>query len=691
MTYVWRNRWLIAGALSGMVMVGCGDDDGTMSDVDMSTTDMGGATPDMSDDDDMGSGMDDDMGSAGPTRFVLRIENTSGSGPIPGPISPGVVLATEMAAPLFTVDAADRGEGLVAIAEDGNAGELAGNVEGSVAFSMPDGGGEAGPAFPGSFYEATIEAEAGDALHFATMFVQSNDVFLSPDEAGIPLFDAEGNPLPERDVTDLVSLWDVGSEANEAPGSGPNQAPRQGGMDVGAAEGVVRPHTAPTHALPTPSAFVGVEVTETGGTYTFEVTNTAPTSGTLLTPFADITYALHGDAVQFFTLDAPASAGLEVLAEDGGGAAWAAELDAVDGVMGAVASAGGPVMGGDSLSFSVTPTAAAPLLSFGAMVVQTNDAFWSTPPAGIPLLDDADMPRAAADVQADVMALLRIYDAGTEVDEVPGVGPNQAPRQGTPDTGEDEGGVVRLYDRTTGTTNALADLATSGLLSVTVEEVEGALVVSVQSNGEGFPGLTPVAWALHTDAIDFFTAGAPASAGLQALAEDGAVGDATSGIVGELMGADAVDQAGVEAIPNTAEGPGPAQPGDGYTFSVVPSMEGRFLSIATMVIPSNDLFLAFGPSGVALLEEDGSPRSVEDINADIAGALAVWDAGTEQNQAGAAGSMQARPPFFGGPGGQGGPNMGEAEGNGLVRQVPDGVWAYPGIDGIVRVTIAPAE
>ncbi|MEO0321325.1 MAG: spondin domain-containing protein [Myxococcota bacterium] len=689
MTYLLRTRWLIALAMSGLVLAACGDDDGTTGTVgDDMAMDMGDVTPDMDPpdmEDDMNA--DDDMTVGGPTTFVLRIENSSGAGPIPGPVSPGVALATEMAAPLFTVDAVDRGQGLAAIAEDGSAGALAGAIDGAVAFSMPDNGAEPGPAFPGSFYEATVEAEAGDSLHFATMFVQSNDVFVAPDEAGIPLFDAAGEPLPARDVTDLVSLWDVGSEANEAPGSGPNQAPRQSGPNMGGAEGVVRPHAAPTHALPTPAAFVGVEVTEAGGTFTFEVTNTAPNSGTLLTPFADITYALHSDAVQFFTLDAAASPGLEVLAEDGGGGVWAAELDAVDGVMGAVASAGGPVMGGDSLSFDVTPTAAAPLVSFAAMVVQTNDAFWSTPPAGIALLDDTGMPRAAADVEADVRSLLRIYDAGTEVDEVPGVGPNQAPRQELPNTGMDEGGVVRLYDRTTGTTNALADLATSGLLTVRVDDIEGAFQVSVRSNGEGFPGLTPVAWALHSDAIDFFSFGAPASAGLEALAEDGSVDT----IVGELAGAAAVDQSGVAAIPNTAEGPGPAAPGDGYTFSVIPTMEGRFLSLATMVIPSNDLFLAFGPNGIALLEADGSLRSEEDINADIAVALAVWDAGTEQNQAGAAGSMQARPPFFGGPGGQPGPNMGEAEGNGLVRQVPDGVWAYPAIGDVVRVTITPVE
>lgn len=36
-----------------------------------------------------------------------------------------------------------------------------------------------------------------------------------------------------------------------------------------------------------------------------------------------------------------------------------------------------------------------------------------------------------------------LWDAGTEVNEEPGVGPNQAPRQPAPNTGPSEHGVVR--------------------------------------------------------------------------------------------------------------------------------------------------------------------------------------------------------------------------------------------------------
>jgi hypothetical protein len=72
------------------------------------------------------------------------------------------------------------------------------------------------------------------------MFIQSNDLFYAPaDPAGIPLF--EGGAPVEGDMTSMLALWDAGTEVNEQPGVGPNQAPRQDGADTGTPEGVVRP------------------------------------------------------------------------------------------------------------------------------------------------------------------------------------------------------------------------------------------------------------------------------------------------------------------------------------------------------------------------------------------------------------------------------------------------------------------
>ncbi|MEM9950395.1 MAG: spondin domain-containing protein [Chloroflexota bacterium] len=136
----------------------------------------------------------------------------------------------------FTTGEADRGNGLEAVAEDGSPaalGEYAtSNYASSGVSPIPLGAEEAGPALPGSGYTFTIEATAGEALTFVTMFVQSNDLFFAPSEAGIPLFDDMGSPIT-GDVTRYVELWDAGTEVNEAPGEGTNQAPRQAGADTG--------------------------------------------------------------------------------------------------------------------------------------------------------------------------------------------------------------------------------------------------------------------------------------------------------------------------------------------------------------------------------------------------------------------------------------------------------------------------
>ncbi len=71
------------------------------------------------------------------------------------------------------------------------------------------------------------------------MFGQSNDVFYAP-SAGIDLFDSAGRPTT-GDVTGRFALWDAGTEINQEPGLGPDQAPRQPAPNTGAAEsGVVR-------------------------------------------------------------------------------------------------------------------------------------------------------------------------------------------------------------------------------------------------------------------------------------------------------------------------------------------------------------------------------------------------------------------------------------------------------------------
>ena len=99
-------------------------------------------------------------------------------------------------------------------------------------FAVPVDSAGPGPLFPGASYSFTFQAAAGQYLSFATMYVQSNDLFFAPDEMGIPLFDMDGNPN-SGDITDQLLLWDSGTEINQQPGVGVDQAPRQNAGNTG--------------------------------------------------------------------------------------------------------------------------------------------------------------------------------------------------------------------------------------------------------------------------------------------------------------------------------------------------------------------------------------------------------------------------------------------------------------------------
>jgi hypothetical protein len=182
------------------------------------------------------------------TTFTVRIENvstpttlrSSAGATAPAPNSPGLWVVHTGTDVVFTEGKLDRGAGLEAQAEDGDPAKLAASVKrakGVVAsgvFDTPVGGAKAGPALPGDAYQFTFQARPGERLTLATMFGQSNDVFYAPDDQGIPLF-VNGKPI-EGDITSRLSLWDAGTEVNEEPGFGPNQAPRQPAPSTGVAE-----------------------------------------------------------------------------------------------------------------------------------------------------------------------------------------------------------------------------------------------------------------------------------------------------------------------------------------------------------------------------------------------------------------------------------------------------------------------
>ncbi|MEL7078389.1 MAG: spondin domain-containing protein [Cyanobacteria bacterium J06582_2] len=152
-------------------------------------------------------------------------------------------------------------------------------------------------------------------------------------------------------------------------------------------------------------------------------------------------------------------------------------------------------------------------------------------------------------------------------------------------------------------------------------------VTNTQAEGGTFN--TPVWFGFHDGAtFDLFTEGEAASTGLERLAEDGSI----EGIAAEFNA-----QTGENGIDGTVVGmdgvPGPIDPGESasLTLDVDPSQVGRgFFTWGTMIIPSNDAFLAVPDDALAdpIFDEHGNfigPIVIERRGSD------VLDAGTEEN------------------------------------------------------------
>ncbi len=376
------------------------------------------------------------------------------------------------------------------------------------------------------------------------------------------------------------------------------------------------------------------------------------------------------------------------------------------------------IMPGGSESFSFH-AGKGHFLSFATMFGQSNDLFYAPDDHGIALYDD--MGNA---LSGDITDMVHLWDAGTEVNQEPGVGPDQAPRQSGPNTGADENGTVKLI---TDVNDGFTYPPDNEVINVMIENDGGTMfTVTVKNVSDMYGFQTPLApnvWVIHGDAMPLFTAGEPASAGLEALAEDannsilgdqlemetGYVSPVAPGIYvvhdedvmpvftdGEMDRGDGLEALAEDANPavldaslegmmgisthgifNTAVGattPGPIMPGQKFEF-MFDARKGDHLSFASMLGQSNDLFFSPRDQGIALFE------NVTPINGNITSKIKLWDAGTEVNQYPGAGNDQAPR--------QTGPNTGATE-NGHVMMVNDG-FTYPDVSDMIKVTITPMK
>jgi hypothetical protein len=70
------------------------------------------------------------------------------------------------------------------------------------------------------------------------------------------------------------------------------------------------------------------------------------------------------------------------------------------------------------------------------MMGQSNDWFYAPAESGIELFKNGKA------ISGDISSQLMMWDTGTEVDQEPGIGSDQGPRQKGPNTGKAENGVV---------------------------------------------------------------------------------------------------------------------------------------------------------------------------------------------------------------------------------------------------------
>ncbi len=379
------------------------------------------------------------------------------TGPTPV-LSPGVWVSYYMDGPLFYPGIEEPGMGLEALAEDGNTTPLLRSLSKIPQHTV---GTFSGPMVPGSTLPANIEP--GDVSEFivagkpetsltiATKFVESNDLFVSTEPQGILLIPSV---LPaDGTFTDHLYLWNAGTEADEWPGLGPHQLPRQMSPNSGPPDSdnrVRKGGIVLSERFTQAFASLTIRPMQSVPFHLFieNIATDLPASTIVPIAFSPGVAVVHGGASPLFMQGAVEPGfGLEMLAEDGNPSAVESALSSSAGYLPHVfgipegETAPGLLHPGSKYR-AVVEGVPGTSLSIALMFVESNDVFVAPGPSGIPLFDTEGNP-----ITGDVTEHFSLWDAGTELNEEPGLGANQPARQSGPNTGQmDPDTAVRLVD-----------------------------------------------------------------------------------------------------------------------------------------------------------------------------------------------------------------------------------------------------
>eukprot|EP01097_Dermamoeba_algensis_P001486 TRINITY_DN1554_c0_g1_i1.p1 TRINITY_DN1554_c0_g1~~TRINITY_DN1554_c0_g1_i1.p1 ORF type:complete len:438 (-),score=121.77 TRINITY_DN1554_c0_g1_i1:129-1442(-) len=344
----------------------------------------------------------------------------------------------------------------------------------------------------------------------------------------------------------------------------------------------------------------------------FQVTLENLSSGSSLsTAFGDLVWAVHRYANPLYNAGRTASPGLRSLAEDGSGQtlAQALKVPAFAAANGVTSSGlvSGPIAAGSRVDFGVFAHAGQSL-SFATGLSETNDNFVAPSFTGIPLFDEEGNAVTGT-------FNLYLWDAGTEVDETPGSGPNQRARQSAIGAGVRENDTVAL----TPAGNVYPSAAVLARVTITAATT---FRFKLQNTAKD-TGLSPIVWAVSTKANAIFAAGGLASTGLTQVAQNGN----PAVLAAEL-------QAKRDVVFSGVVGTRPLLPGQSIEFEVPATAETLF-SFVTMYGISNDRFYGSPSSGFRLFGANG-PLSTPKVPG-----LELWDSGTALNEEPGRGATQA--------------------------------------------------
>ena len=165
---------------------------------------------------------------------------------------------------------------------------------------------------------------------------------------------------------------------------------------------------------------------------TLNVASTNSTQPVPLSPGAFIVHREANDSPLLLPRNA-ANAGLEAVAEDGNVAPYPEAVPGSTVFNTPVgADAPGPIGPGGAYEFTVQAVEG-DKLSFVTMFIPSNDWFYTPTDAD----NSLDLFVDGQPVSGEVAEIdIAIWDAGTEIDEEPGAGPNQVQRQEAPNTGD---------------------------------------------------------------------------------------------------------------------------------------------------------------------------------------------------------------------------------------------------------------